>query len=134
MAFRLEIVEHGFCRLLFCLAAAAAPAFTALVEAGNPADNRKLLVVCLAFHSHYFIGRQTQFTRLQEFLQARKLSLPAYEVVTVKGKAHNQQFTVICRVAGLDQSSEGRGSSRRKAEQQAAEAMLNDLESESHAE
>ena len=72
-------------------------------------------------------------TRLQEYLQARRLSLPAYEVTSVRGRAHNQQFTVICRVAGLDQTSEGRGGSRRKAEQQAAEAMLNDLETR-HAE
>jgi ribonuclease-3 len=63
-------------------------------------------------------------TRLQEYLQSRKLALPEYEMVRVSGKAHNQRFDVECRVAGLDLVCVGKGSSRRKAEQAAAVAML----------
>ncbi len=69
-------------------------------------------------------------TRLQEYLQARKLELPAYEILEVSGRAHNQRFVVECRVAGLEQSSQGQGSSRRRAEQEAARAMLGQLEAE----
>lgn len=63
-------------------------------------------------------------TRLQELLQARSMQLPEYEVVSLEGDAHDQSFTVRCRVQDLDLESRGRGSSRRKAEQEAASAML----------
>ncbi|MEA2080615.1 MAG: ribonuclease III [Pseudomonadota bacterium] len=66
-------------------------------------------------------------TRLQEYLQSRKLDLPIYEVMEVIGKSHNQQFHVECRVAGTRQSSQGEGSSRRSAEQAAAAGMLERL-------
>ena len=66
-------------------------------------------------------------TRLQEYLQSRKLDLPVYEVTSVTGKSHNQQFHVECRVAGTQQSSQGKGSSRRRAEQAAAAGMLDRL-------
>ena len=66
-------------------------------------------------------------TRLQEYLQSRKLDLPVYEVMKVTGKSHNQRFYVECRVAGARQSSQGKGSSRRRAEQAAAAGMLDCL-------
>jgi ribonuclease-3 len=69
-------------------------------------------------------------TRLQEWLQARNLGLPRYAVDAVSGKDHNQAFVVSCEVASLKRASHGRGSSRRRAEQQAAEAMLAELERE----
>jgi ribonuclease-3 len=69
-------------------------------------------------------------TQLQEFLQARGLELPAYEVTEVTGSAHNQKFTVRCVIEhdGKVIASEGSGSSRRKAEQSAAEKTLHELE------
>ena len=69
-------------------------------------------------------------TLLQEYLQARKLSLPGYTVVDTKGQAHNQTFTVECIVEGMD-SIISVGSSRRKAEQKAAEKALKILKNES---
>lgn len=63
-------------------------------------------------------------TRLQEILQARKLELPEYEVEQTRGKSHNQVFTVSCNIAMLDLKTSGSGSSRKKAEQQAATKML----------
>lgn len=63
-------------------------------------------------------------TRLQELLQGRKLSLPSYEVIEVKGDQHQQSFVVACKVQDLELTSTGSGTSRRKAEQQAAESML----------
>ncbi|MBY5993486.1 ribonuclease III [Ferrimonas balearica] len=66
-------------------------------------------------------------TRLQEHLQARKLPLPEYEVVSVEGDAHNQRFTVRCIVSDLAAPMVGTGSSRRKAEQDAASRALEQL-------
>jgi ribonuclease-3 len=61
-------------------------------------------------------------TRLQEWLQARKVAVPEYAVVATDGEAHAQQFTVECRVPALDLVTRGTGSSRRAAEQEAAAA------------
>lgn len=70
-------------------------------------------------------------TRLQEYLQARKQPLPVYAVIATAGEAHAQEFEVACElVSGLRRS--GRGSSRRIAEQQAAEAVLTAIEEGTH--
>jgi ribonuclease III len=66
-------------------------------------------------------------TRLQEFLQSRSLPLPEYEVTDVQGKAHEQRFTVTCTVPTLSESVIAQGSSRRKAEQAAAQQALQRL-------
>ncbi|WP_417761275.1 ribonuclease III [Shewanella sp.] len=63
-------------------------------------------------------------TQLQEYLQGDKKPLPEYEVVSIEGEAHNQRFTVECRIEGLNDAVTGVGSSRRKAEQQAAAQAL----------
>jgi ribonuclease III len=67
-------------------------------------------------------------TRLQEFLQSRQVALPRYEVVSVEGEAHDQIFTVECHVELLEAHTLGTGTSRRHAEQQAAEMALARLE------
>lgn len=69
-------------------------------------------------------------TRLQEFLQSRQRPLPLYEVTQIVGKAHAQTFTVRCQVEGLNEAVVAEGRSRRKAEQQAAQLILEKLESE----
>lgn len=69
-------------------------------------------------------------TRLQEWLQARQLALPLYELTNVTGQDHRQQFDVSCTVSELSQTTEGTASSRRKAEQQAARHMLKILAGE----
>lgn len=66
-------------------------------------------------------------TRLQEWVQAYGQGLPVYEVDEVSGSEHNLQFVVSCHVAARDTLVTGRGSSRRRAEQAAAEAMLIEL-------
>lgn len=64
-------------------------------------------------------------TRLQEYLQGRRLPLPEYELVSMAGEAHSQHFVIKCRVSGAEcEEFMGEGSSRRKAEQMAAEAVL----------
>jgi ribonuclease-3 len=67
-------------------------------------------------------------TALQEHLQARGLALPRYAVQKTEGEAHDQTFTVECRVDDLGASATGKGPSRRAAEQSAAEAVLAQLE------
>jgi len=67
-------------------------------------------------------------TRLQEYLQGRGLSLPAYRILEISGQAHEQRFRVACRVDALDMDEQGEGTSRRRAEQAAAAAVLQRLE------
>jgi ribonuclease-3 len=66
-------------------------------------------------------------TRLQEWLQGSKRELPSYEVTTIRGQAHKQVFEVTCTLSDTQQTAVGRGSSRRKAEQAAAESMFEAL-------
>ncbi len=67
-------------------------------------------------------------TRLQEYLQSRGLTLPLYRVERVEGEAHAQTFYVTCEVPAMRLSAEGSGSSRRRAEQEAAERILAGLD------
>lgn len=66
-------------------------------------------------------------TRLQEWLQARGRDLPDYTVESAVGEPHEKTFTVLCSAPGDGRSSRGSGSSRRKAEQDAAEKLLASL-------
>lgn len=63
-------------------------------------------------------------TLLQEYLQSRRLALPIYAVEAIQGEAHQQLFTVSCQVDGIEEKTLGKGTSRRRAEQDAAQAML----------
>lgn len=65
-------------------------------------------------------------TRLQELMQQQAKELPNYELVGVTGKAHEQKFEVSCVIANV-KATKGTGTSRRKAEQAAAAAMLEQL-------
>ena len=65
-------------------------------------------------------------TQLQEWLQARGLGLPDYELINVTGKAHKQRFEVQCTVPDA-KATIGEGKSRRGAEQHSAERMLEQL-------
>lgn len=67
-------------------------------------------------------------TQLQEQLQAARRPLPEYRVLTVRGAAHRQSFEVECLLADKGLSATGSGTSRQRAEQQAALAMLEKLE------
>ena len=62
-------------------------------------------------------------TSLQEWVQARKIPLPAYETVGRDGPAHAPEFTIKVLVEGYG-SATGRGRSKRIAEQDAAGKMI----------
>lgn len=70
-------------------------------------------------------------TQLQEYLQSRKMPLPLYEVVAIRGEAHEQEFEVECVIPGLDVRSQGEGHSRRSAEQNAAIAAYQTVRQQS---
>jgi ribonuclease-3 len=63
-------------------------------------------------------------TLLQEYLQGHQLPLPIYNVVATTGVAHNQQFEVECSIPSLKITLNGKGASRRAAEQAAAKLSL----------
>ena len=69
-------------------------------------------------------------TRLQEWLQGKGYPLPTYEVIAIFGDDHNQVFEVACSCKAAESREVGTASSRKKAEQKAAEAMLEILENE----
>ena len=63
-------------------------------------------------------------TRLQELLQAHNLPLPAYDLVGASGEDHARVFEVTCCIESLGLRAHGHGSSRRAAEQVAAEQLM----------
>lgn len=70
-------------------------------------------------------------TRLQEYLQARQLSIPKYELKSQSGLPHEQTFKVECSIELFEKNFIGTGISRKKAEQHAAELMLEKIAKES---
>ena len=72
------------------------------------------------------VGKDAK-TRLQEWLQARQLPLPAYALLEESGDDHDKRFRVGCTLADPPVTSDGVGTSRRAAEQAAAEAALAQL-------
>jgi ribonuclease-3 len=76
------------------------------------------------------MGLKDPKTRLQEALQARALALPQYSVVKLEGAPHDQSFTVQCDVESIPSPVLGTGTSRRKAEQDAASRALEELDGE----
>ncbi len=66
-------------------------------------------------------------TRLQEFLQAKGIDVPVYKLLSSDGLSHQQIFHVECRIDKSGICSEGSGSSRKRAEQQAAKKLFDQL-------
>ena len=75
------------------------------------------------------VWRKDAKTGLQEWLQARKMSVPTYRIEATRGKAHEQTFVVACDLPELSLSMHAEGLSRRTAEQAAAELMMAHLQS-----
>jgi len=66
-------------------------------------------------------------TLLQEYLQKNGIETPTYDVVEVRGAAHDQYFVVSCKVFNVNEPFIGEGRSRKKAEQDAASKALASL-------
>ena len=69
-------------------------------------------------------GQKDPKTQLQELMQARKLDLPEYNLISMSGLSHEQTFTVKCTISIVQEATVGGGITRKKAEQAAAEQML----------
>lgn len=74
------------------------------------------------------VGKDAK-TRLQECLQAKQRPLPVYALLAEEGDEHARTFHVNCTLAQPELVTEGLGTSRRAAEQAAAEAALAWIES-----
>lgn len=101
------------------------------VDAGFDAARdvvRRIFAPLLSDADPRVLGKDPK-TLLQELLQGRRLNLPQYTVVATAGEAHRQWFTVECIVAQLDLRVQGEGTSRRAAEQCAAERAYQRLAS-----
>jgi ribonuclease-3 len=70
-------------------------------------------------------------TQLQELMQSKKQLLPEYTLITMSGLAHEQLFEVKCSVPLITDICIGMGISRKRAEQSAAELMLELLNKDS---
>jgi len=100
-------LEAGYTAARAAVLAAFGPLFERLDPAGTAKDAK---------------------TELQEALQAQRRRLPEYRIVAVHGAAHRQSFEVECALPELGLSTTGSGTSRQRAEQEAAQAMLQKLE------
>jgi ribonuclease III len=69
-------------------------------------------------------------TRLQELLQKHGRDLPVYNILDVSGPPHHQTFKIECHLQNPEEIFNGKGSSRRKAEQDAASLALRELTAE----
>jgi ribonuclease-3 len=72
------------------------------------------------------IGKDAK-SLLQEYLQGRKIDVPEYQVLATEGEAHCQIFRVGCDIPKLKITTQGEGTSRRAAEQQAAQIAYEQL-------
>jgi ribonuclease-3 len=71
-------------------------------------------------------------TLLQEYLQGHGRELPTYQVIGSTGHAHEQVFRVQCTLSDSGQNAVGEGSSRKKAEQEAAQVIFDQLDRLEH--
>jgi ribonuclease III len=78
----------------------------------------------LATHQANQASARDAKTELQEYLHTHKIPLASYTLIETKGAAHIQEFYVSCSIASLNLSKKASGTTRRKAEQLAAEALL----------
>ena len=87
----------------------------------------KLYVPFIAQADAQSLGKDYK-TLLQEYLQGKRLALPKYTLIATQGAAHAQTFQVECQIEQLKLVTCGEGSSRRTAEQVAAEAAYRKIE------
>ena len=75
-------------------------------------------------------GFETDFkTRLQEITQKFKMGTPIYELLITKGPSHHPSFLVALKLNDVEKAR-ATGSSKKKAEQQAAEFYIDLLKKE----
>jgi len=122
--------KSGGCRRPSILADAVEALFGAvLLDGGFIAAEKVVLglfVPYLAKTDVQTLGKDAK-TLLQEYLQGKRIPLPTYSVIATQGLAHEQSFEVECAIPSLKIATRGTGSSRRNAEQQAAQAAYQQI-------
>lgn len=66
-------------------------------------------------------------TELQEYLQAKQIPLPRYQLVKTTGQEHESIFYIQCLIPQLQFQATGSGTSKKRAEQDAAAKMIQQL-------
>ena len=94
------------------------------LEAGLEAARGVILALWDAYLSHADAGRKDAKTFLQEWALARALGIPAYRVTGRAGPDHAPRFEAEVQVNGLE-AARGNGASKRIAEHNAAEQLIN---------
>lgn len=104
--------------------------FGAVLIDGGTAAARELIVRLFSTHLErmdpHTIPKDPK-TLLQERLQKQSLPTPGYLLLEASGEPHTQTFVVECRIPELSLHTRGEGSTRRAAEQQAAQQALERL-------
>ena len=121
-----ELKSGGMRRVSICADALEAIIAAIYLDAGLAACEQCVLrwfASALAHASLESVSKDPK-TQLQEYLQHRKLALPVYTVLSMRGDAQEQEFKVSCQVAALNIITEGQSHSRRSAEQLAATKVL----------
>jgi len=117
-----ELKSGGFRRPSILADAVEALFGAVFVDGGFAAAEQAVLnlfVPYLAKVDMKTLGKDAK-TLLQEYLQGKRLPLPAYRVLDTQGVAHEQMFQVECAIPSFKLITRGSGTSRRNAEQQAA--------------
>ncbi len=78
------------------------------------------------------LGKDSK-SALQEYLQARQLALPAYSVVSIEGKDHQQEFTISCEVGSRGIKEKATAKNRKSAEKKVARLVLEKLRQQDEA-
>ncbi len=63
-------------------------------------------------------------SQLQEAMQKHAMQLPSYTIIDTSGEQHEQQFSVECALPDLEFTAVADATTRRLAEQKAAESVL----------
>ena len=124
-----ELKSGGFRRPSILADALEALFGAVLLDSGFAAAEQTVLnlyVPYLAKIDVQALGKDAK-TLLQEYLQGNRIPLPTYSVIAMQGEAHAQSFQVECVIPLLKIAARGMGTSRRNAEQQAAQAAYQQL-------
>jgi len=124
-----ELKSGGFRRPSILADALEALFGAVLLDSGFAAAEQTVLnlyVPYLEMVDMQALGKDAK-TLLQEYLQGKRIPLPSYSVIAMQGEAHAQSFQVECVIPSLKISARGTGTSRRNAEQQAAQAAYQQL-------
>ncbi len=94
------------------------------LDAGLEAARKFILSAWHDMFAHDTVIRKDPKSTLQEWALARKLDVPVYTEVSRDGPDHSPEFIMSVEIADMGKKS-GRGTSKRAAEQSAAEKFLN---------